>query len=211
MATQFAHDCPHCLTKGAGFTIAYQWGSRGPLDRANLLAVCGVCNLGMTIESYDVGSSSHSDLIRNSVDYPGSRFLIRATWPQIELGIPEGVPENVGKFYSQGLENLRAERWDAAGAMFRKSLDVSTKIIDVESRDKTLFARINHLVTNGLLTPAMGDWAHEIRLDGNSAVHDEEPETGDDAAATQKFAEAFLIYSFSLPQLVAENRAGRER
>ena len=94
--------------------------------------------------------------------------------------------------------------------MFRKSLDVSTKIVSPSDKDLTLFKRINKLVEAGLLTTAMGDWSHEIRLDGNDAVHDEEPETEADAKACRRFTEAFLTYAFSLPALVQESRAKRD-
>jgi hypothetical protein len=73
-----------------------------------------------------------------------------------------------------------------------------------------LFKRINKMVAAGQLTPAMGDWSHEIRLEGNDAVHDDEPETEDDARAAQKFAEAFLTYVYTLPEMVRANRAKRE-
>jgi hypothetical protein len=108
------------------------------------------------------------------------------------------------------MDNLQAQRWDAAGAMFRKTLDTATKRMSDEFKSITLYARINKLVSEGLLTEAMGDWSHEIRLDGNDAVHDEEPETEDDARSTQRFTEAFLRYAFTLPALVASSRAKRE-
>jgi hypothetical protein len=57
----------------------------------------------------------------------------------------------------------------------------------------------------------MGDWSHEVRLDGNEAVHGEDPETGQDAETLQRFVEAFLTYSFTLPEMVKENRAKRVR
>jgi hypothetical protein len=119
------------------------------------------------------------------------------------------VPENVETFYNKGLENLAASRWDAAGAMFRKSLDVATKRLAPEHRSDSLFSRINKMVEAGHLTQALGDWSHEIRLEGNDAVHDDEPETKEDAGATQKFTEACLTYSFTLPAMVEANRAKR--
>ncbi len=94
--------------------------------------------------------------------------------------------------------------------MFRKTLDVSTKLLEPEHRDKTLFKRIELLVAGGKLTAAMGDWSHEVRLDGNEAVHGEEPETEEDAMMLRRFTEAFLTYSFSLPALVEANRARRQ-
>jgi hypothetical protein len=154
-------------------------------------------------------SAPHTDLIKNDISYPGTNFEIAEMWPKYTSGCPDGVPSNVEKFYVQGLENMAAARWDAAGAMFRKSLDVATKLIAPEKRSKTLYARINELVAEGRLTDAMGEWSHEIRLDGNDAVHDEEPETEQDANITQGFTEAFLTYTFTLPAMVEANRAKR--
>jgi hypothetical protein len=123
---------------------------------------------------------------------------------------PIGTPENVAKFFEQGVVNLGRSHWDAAGAMFRKTLDTATKVICPELKQKKLFSRINDMVSEGLLTPAMGDWSHEIRLDGNEAVHDEEPETEQDAKMSHKFCEAFLNYTFTLPELVSANRTKRD-
>jgi len=143
------------------------------------------------------------------LSYPGTIYEIKREWPQATLVAPDDVPPNVARFYEQGLENLAQKRWDAAGAMFRKSLDVASKIIAADSKHLTLFARINKLHESGLITEAMKDWSHEIRLEGNNAVHDEEPESAEDAEATHKFTEAFLTYVFTLPAMVTANRARR--
>jgi hypothetical protein len=119
------------------------------------------------------------------------------------------LPENVSSFFRQGVENYRASRWDASGAMFRKSLDVATRILDPALRSDTLFVRINKLHAQGALTDAIRDWSHEIRLEGNDAVHGDDPETLEDAQATFRFTEAFLIYTFTLPENVRINRAKR--
>ena len=208
MAAHFNGNCPHCQTRGAGFAVAHQWGVRGETQKANILAVCGVCNLGITMHaSYRRGP--FPNLVQHSMQFPSNDFFIEKSWPNYEAETPSGVPENVAKFYLQGLESLHQSRWDAAGAMFRKTLDVATKLIDPEQRGLSLFARINRLVENGLLTPAMGDWSHDIRLDGNNAVHDEDPETEEDAAKAQKFAEAFLNYAFTLPDMVSSSHSSR--
>jgi hypothetical protein len=138
------------------------------------------------------------------------RIIIREQWPNYDTSTPADVPLNIATFYEQGVRALKAGHWDAAGAMFRKTLDVSTKALDPEGRTATLYKRINALVHDGALTPAMGDWSHEIRLDGNDAVHSEDPETEEDASGLQRFVEAFLTYSFTLPAMVAANRAKRE-
>jgi hypothetical protein len=164
----------------------------------------------MVVRSYAISESSHPDVIGHNIRYPGERFRILETWPEFKGRCPSNVPENVESFYNQGLENLAAGRWDAAGAMFRKSLDVATKLIAPDKRGKSLFSRIEELVAEGRLTQPMGDWSHELRLDGNDAVHDEEPETQEDAHVMQRFAEALLTYTFTLRAMVEANRAKRQ-
>lgn len=208
-STHFNHDCPHCLTRGAGFETRYQWPSPRGTDFANLLAVCGVCKAGTIILSR-TNQSTHSDLVGHSLAYPSDRFWLIETWPKFTGRCPASVPSNVESFYNQGLENLAGGRWDAAGAMFRKSLDVATKMIAPDKRGKSLFVRINELVADGRLTDSMGEWSHELRLEGNDAVHDEEPETEADANVMHRFAEALLTYVFTLPAMVEENRAKRQ-
>lgn len=210
MGTQFKNDCPHCLTKAAGFSVVFQWPDRRRSTDAFLVANCGLCNNGIIISSRVHNTSVHPDLEKYQVDLRQPAFSRLATWPERSLTIPDDLPSNVENFFLQGLESLKGQRWDAAGAMFRKALDVATKIIAPQWKGKNLFQRIELLVEERLLTEAMGAWSHEIRIDGNDAVHDEEPETEDDAKALQRFTEAFLTYAFSLPSLVARNREKRD-
>lgn len=210
MPTQFRTDCPHCSTTGAGFTVAFQWRGKESWERAQLLAVCGVCGRGSIVLSRHLAGIEHPDLCTHDTSFPGSDYVIEARWPSATLSIPESTPDAIAHFYRQGLENLGARRWDAAGAMFRKTLDVATKALDPDLKKLSLFHRIERLAEDGMLTPAMRAWSHEIRLDGNDAVHDETPETEADATVTQRFAEAFLTYAFTLPAMVEANRAKRE-
>jgi hypothetical protein len=210
MPSQFQYDCPHCQTKAAGFVVQYQWSDRTSNNIASVLGVCGVCNNCIVLKVRNIRGSSVADYVRNAEDFPREYESVFEVYPRIIGETPADCPPSVDRFYRQGIVNLRGENWDAAGAMFRKALDVATKFISPEKKRESLFVRINALVTEGLLTPAMGDWSHELRIDGNEAVHDEEPETEEDAIAMQKFAEAFLRYAFTLPSLVAQNRAKRD-
>ncbi len=210
MSTELQHDCPHCVTRSAGFIIFGQWLSPLGLQYANLVAVCRVCSGGLLLLSYDTSGTSHIDLRQFPVNYPANRYRIVETWPKSGHVNIEHVPDNISQFYQQASENLKSQRWDAAGVMFRKTLDVATKTIDPQLKSISLYRRIGILVESNMLTSAMGEWAHEIRLDGNDAVHDDEPETHADALASQKFTEAFLTYVFSLPKLVELNRVKRD-
>lgn len=143
------------------------------------------------------------DIARNNVAFPGSRFHVAGVWPEDNVSTPADLPSNVAKFFEQGAQNEKSENWDAAGAMFRKSLDVATKILDPDNAGKTLFQRINLLSQAGRLTSDLALWAHEVRIDGNESVHGDDPETADDVAAIHQFCRAVLLYCFTLPALVA--------
>ena len=210
MVVQIALDCPHCSTKKAAFRVAYFW-NHGEINKwGNSLAICAVCDQGIVLLTADNGSTRHSNFLERDVKFSSERFKVLSIWPEGALRVPENVPDNIASFYSQGSENLLAKRWDAAGSMFRKSLDIATKTLDPALKSLKLFHRIEKLHKDGLITDALRDWSHELRLEGNEAVHDDEPETQDDASTSQKFAEAFLTYTFTLPALVIANRKKRE-
>ena len=182
-----------------------------------LTAVCGVCDFPILVHYLDtepgVRVSNPLSLIEQNVSFPGQRFKIVTVWPRNEREVPENLPDNVATFFGQGLRNEKAQNWDAAGAMFRKSLDVATKILDPSHAHKNLFQRIEALENGGRLTSDLAAWAHEVRIDGNAAVHDDEPETPEDVAAIHEFARAVLLYTFTFPALVASRTIaiGNER
>ncbi|EJF31722.1 hypothetical protein A936_09018 [Enterobacter sp. Ag1] len=58
------------------------------------------------------------------------------------------------------------------------------------------------LSAKGKITEQMKDWAHIVRIDSNGAVHSDEEFTQYEAEEMIGFTEVFLIYSFSLPEMV---------
>ncbi len=98
--------------------------------------------------------------------------------------------------------------------MSRKVLDVSTQslvgVSEEANKLKTTYERIKYLVQNGLLTKKLGDWAHELRLGGNDASHDAGIFSIDDARDLLGFAELYLIYVYTLPERLEEQRARRQ-
>lgn len=131
-------------------------------------------------------------------------------WPKpILIEAPTHTPENIQRFYIQGLKALSREDFDAAGIMFRKSLDISVKYLHPEGKGN-LKQRINSIPPEAGITQAMKDWAHIIRDDGNDAAHEAEPFTERQAEAMKAFTETFLTYAFSLPTMVKERRSETE-
>ncbi len=90
---------------------------------------------------------------------------------------------------------------DAAGSMFRKTLDATL-------RDKcpaatgTLFQRIDQAVESGVLTGDLAGYAHTIRLEGNEAAHGTYDEV--DARQLHSFVTLVLHYVYTLPGMQAE-------
>jgi hypothetical protein len=118
---------------------------------------------------------------------------------------PSHLPDNVGSYFRQGTDNLRRRNWDAAGTMFRKAVDIGLRHLHAGSTGN-LFDRINNLPQETGVTPAMKDWAHQIRRLGNDAAHEDEPFTEDDAKDLRSFTELFLTYAFSLPAMIEERK-----
>jgi hypothetical protein len=134
-------------------------------------------------------------------------MVVCGTYPKPEsIEVPEHTPSNIASFYTQAKDALRRNQYDAAGAMCRKTLESATKKLD-QSLKGDLNGRIDKLADAHLITPALKQWAHAIRLDGNEATHDEQPFAEEDAKQIASFTELFLLYVFTLPGMLAARAA----
>jgi hypothetical protein len=152
----------------------------------------------------------------NPTDYPGDLSAARHLqlldhWPKsTETAAPANTPEKVASAYLDGVDSLNRKRWSSAGMMFRRALELATLQADRSFAGKPLAARIDALAKANLVTPAMKEWAHIVRLEGNVAVHEEEEIDEATAKALQSFTETFLMYAFTLPAMVAERKPGEK-
>lgn len=117
---------------------------------------------------------------------------------------PEHTPPVVGKYYTQGKNSMNGD-WDAAGAMFRSTLEAALDEIIPDTKGDLLRVRIDEAAGRRLLTPQMAGWAHQIRILGNSAVHSDSF-SEDDAREIQIFTEMMLTYLFRLPGMMKKAR-----
>lgn len=127
--TQFSHDCPHCGSRAAGFRVQFV---RPSIRRGNhyyLTSACGICDGPLVVEYMQNGGGTPVNLTGHPHDFPGNGFIVLEMWPTGGKDVLENLPENVTAFFRQGLNNEKASNWDAAGAMFRKSPDVATKLL----------------------------------------------------------------------------------
>jgi hypothetical protein len=194
-------DCPHCGTARIGFRGSHFMACDQHHAENILLLQCGHCRNGVVAKYRGL---DFSEWVRSG-GMAGSPTLVEV-WPVAEPpSAPQHLPPNIRAFYLQGLDSLRRKGYDAAGTMFRKSLDVALKRIHPDGHG-TLQRRIDALPPDLGITPAMKEWAHEIRNLGNDAAHEEDPFTEAEAKALHAFAEMFLTYAFTLPGMLAERK-----
>ena len=73
-----------------------------------------------------------------------------------------------------------------------------------------LSARIDKLRQSGMLTEPLAQWAHEVRLDGNQAIHEIEA-TAKEAKELVEFIKLFLQVAFVLPAEIADRKNNRNQ
>ena len=181
----FVSECPRCEIKGVAFQIEHggpSWKDDRGYTYSEKFAVCGVCRRGVIATFH-------------------SRIGLTGLLPSPPKP-PDHLPDNVRSFFEQGINNL-SQSWDAAGAMFRKTLDVTLKHKFSEIKG-TLKKRIDEAANQRDLTPELAEWAHQIRLDGNEASHGEEPFSQEDAQRLATFTELVLRYLYTLPGMLEE-------
>ena len=209
-------DCPHCETESISFEFVGEspWDKRpGELSRTwNTFWECYKCGKAVVagLLRYPLIYRTPAHCNRDPRDE--GFFVHELSPPPPEQYVPEYLPEELSQGYREALDSLRRGNWVSAGMMFRILLERSTTQLEPEGvnfKGMGLVARINALAEQHIITPAMKDWAHIIRLDGNVAAH-EGREAFEEKMATQMkdFAELFLVYAFTLPARVAIYRRG---
>ena len=190
----------------------------------NTLFVCRFCRDGVVAVVQGKTSSNHPSTYDGELRTEG--FTVLAVHPKPQpLDIPKHLPEEIAVHYREAVDTLRHRNFIAAGMVFRKVLQLATTALatdvkratDVEDEgSKTesiadwfrrkklkLGQRVDALADQNLITPAMRDWADQIRIDGNEATHGEEkPFTQTDSEQMKAFTEVFLMYAFTLPESV---------
>ena len=203
--------CPHCGAESVGFYIASDRMRPSTVNSYHVphrvwddLAICTKCEHAVIV----VYALSESDVARQSSpaqcpsDPENWGFKLIDVLPRPRPSrAPEHLPDPLPNIFVQAANALKRGDWDASGAMSRKTLDVSTKLLmkDAAKPVGNLGPRIDALAKQGKLTEDLQQWAHHIRMDGNDASHDEDPFTKDEAEELLDFTELFLTYVFTLP------------
>lgn len=210
----YTHDCPYCAAKNSTFTVAGEHKHLAKAHAWSVLLICGACGNGAVAEVSDNGNRTpplkhpHDLTLR---DQHGGVFTVLGLYPRVQLpSIPEHLPDTVAKAFREGCDVLSVSP-DAAKGMFRKSLELGLKDLSPDVDAWKLEKRIEKMAALGLLTADLKDWAHELRLDGNDAMHDSGVTTKEDAIQTRELTRYVLMYLYSLPESVKSMRNKKDK
>jgi hypothetical protein len=173
---------------------------------------CTSCDREFLVDSYfslsKLGALSPVDVLAAGNDL-SNRMSWTVCFPLEYVETPDDVPETVLPFYTEAARALANSLPNAAGAMFRKTLEAATlsenilskidQVVVERYQKQTLFNRILELRKLGVIPPALDELFDTIRLEGNSAVHDIREYSTSEAQALKYFTDALLMQVFSLP------------
>ena len=191
----FKGDCPHCGTMSVAFTHkAVIHPQRESNCFTDVFVQCGHCERGVMAMVPGLVTAARD------MNQPDVKFA--PSPPSTDA--PAYTPENVARYFKQGMENTPRNP-DAAGTMFRKTLETALKERFPDLKG-TLHDRIRKAADDGALARDMAEWAHHIRIRGNDAAHEEEPFSEDEARDLRSFTDLLLRYLYTLPGMLAEAR-----
>lgn len=213
-------DCPHCGTKRASmvtFGATVYPASRGDNGRwpIALAASCSTCSEPIISRAWPTAQHSSQAGVQQSInalagnftDIGRSGFEVETVWPRpAEPLIPASIPGDIERAMLQAERNYPTlGNEEAAAVMYRRSLELALKDKAPDLKG-VLAARIKKMVASHDLTPAIGEWADEIRSLGNEAAHDDGDVDRAELTMIRGFTDAVLRYLYTLPAEVAARR-----
>ena len=176
------YDCPRCGVKGITFdTQSYIQ----PIIGANRYEIFGCCRSCNTSTVFLVRNTSR-ELFQNVMKKSG---IIN---PHIEVvkvvnivpinsnSVPKFLPEEIENPFSEALACQAIQAWNAAGCMFRTTVDLATKeqLQKLQAKkppkdlERNLSKRIVWLFSGEYISERLKDLSTCIRKDGNDAAHE---------------------------------------
>lgn len=135
---------------------------------------------------------------------------VQRFWPEPPIPlVAEHLPAPVEKSVVQAERNFdQLGNEEASAMMYRRAMETALKLRfpDVGG---SLMRQIETLVETHAIPAEMGEWAHEIRLAGNEAAHDEDGVSRESLTAIRNFCDTLLRYVFTLPKEIELRRAAR--
>lgn len=211
----FVRDCVRCGVKRVQHMVVGECRYNSVYERE----VCGVCADCRLLSIYRWESPSQNATavgtqgnIEDHEQASLSSDPIRIATTAMELS--EHIPERIAGLFREAIECRQMTWYEAAGAMYRKTLDVATK--HIYSHDprlagkvpaQALRSRIQGLGGLKILDGDIVELADVAALDGNDATHDVDPYTKEEAEALEDLTLDLLDRLFVRPAKIAAVKA----
>lgn len=115
--------------------------------------------------------------------------------------VDDSIPDRAKQYLSQSLETIHAP----AGSIMLSASSIDSMLKEKGYKDGSLYSRIEKAAKDHLITEAMSQWAHQIRLEANDQRHADDNAslpTEEDAKRVVEFAIALGEFLFVLPNRV---------
>ncbi len=203
-------NCPHCGASGMTFSVLS--AKLHSNVKASIFCSCNGCDEVIAVTFRSQTHLSRSDEITGfSGNLTGYRhFFDWQIWPKAEtITAPDGVPDKVARSYKEAAQARQMSLWNPACGSYRRCMELALKAFAPDVDAWKLEKRIDKLAAENLITPALQEWAHELRLDGNEALHGDEDATKEMVDQMHHLTHFLLVYLYTLPeqiQLVRQRR-----
>jgi hypothetical protein len=202
--------CPYCFTEQVSFeSVAAKPHINDP-KTYTVFFCCNHCGGGIVLSVKCTASQlvdPHSYpgvLLEGTLEEIG--FKILRVRPEVKsVDMPAHLPKKIQESFRQAADHSRKKGFeDSSGMMCRKILETALSNIAPNITGMNLEKRIDKCAENQLITPALKDWAHRIRIFGNDAAHEEL--NSEQVKDLFNFTYMFLIYVFTLPGMIKEKQ-----
>ncbi|CAI3950104.1 unnamed protein product [Commensalibacter communis] len=225
--SQVVHDCPYCKSKNMTFDIIvnsydqeYQQAYGRKYDSSVIEPDPEALFYSMTVRYYALGQCRKSECQQTVpfvLECQASEInIIDILRPPMNSPYlcPKHTPKNIEKIFDEAAQCYAAHCFTASLTMLRTCLDMTTKDLLNEESDqkKSLYQRIEILFNKGFIRLRLKEFAEEIRVEGNNAVHDGDT-SPENLKAVFYFVTSFLreVYSDEKEMsLIRERRAQRK-
>lgn len=229
--TQMVDDCPRCKAKSITFDvsgseiIAIEYGWKQYFE---IFGRCKNC-LRCTIFFGSTKKMEHYNILRDGIknDLPFTlNEIIKFTGyvslkDSISADPPKHLPEKIDNIFREAATCTAVGCWNAAGAMFRATVDLATRPMLPAVADpagpnarvrRDLGLRLPWMFDAGILPPDLRELSTCIREDGNDAAHQGTLSEAD-AEDLHDFTRTLLERLYTLPEKLrlAQERRDQRR
>jgi len=196
--------CPHCGCFKPTLHLEHAYVDARAGTGRGLGWAAYRCSGCYGLVAFEAPMTIANDVAEYSRQFHQDRVYALRVFPEFGAKL-SGLPPRAGTYLQQALEAINAP--DGAVMLAGSAVDAMLKAKGYS--DGSVFTRIEKAVENHLLTPAMGEWAHAVRLQANQPRHadDDDPHaTTAEARQVIEFARALGDFLFVLPARIEEGK-----